>query len=549
MGFKIPAHVPAADCRILPLQNKREMANAPFEGTFQHKVQQVAADLKTFRLTDETGYLHQTELGQRIRVVLDEALKMKIFFSDEAQSLFTISDEIKKHNRHEHIIWESLTTEQKAFVQKLAPLTEAPGAEIEPEIFAPDFYNQKIDGVYNFGAGRLFKVTHVQKDQEHDCLVFPLTNHPGFAVYRPDVHVHFERETHLRNEAENEVFQEDGTVKNLGRMNELFKVKSKMDSSESKMQLMLMYRFYVQSIHESLGLPVVKSCAIDQKGKWEIRTRENPITFSNIDFKALSDAQIDQMAQDIFKHFQVEREWNLDILGTNVMTTFALHAGKVVLHHWPVMPKLLTEDVKVRHEKFFAQLAHHPQIHEKVLALYNKNNQWLSVEGKENKTSLVDLTFKIFKGIPEYLPIEEKSFDTHIQAQIIVDSQIAVEIAFKDKFFDLLQSYIYSLSFPTTESLVEIAQKMIDELFKANNFNNYFIKADGFKHIKEHFMLRVGNAILDELDGSALKCPHLLPFLQIASKFKIDIADILHNRLVAYTKAQMPALLQNAIKV
>ncbi len=584
-------HHAATDCRLISHSKKDTLARTKFEGDFSTRVQNLAAELKTFRYEDDSCSDYFNVLVNRVETIVDEALGKTAFTTEETQALYIVSDEVKKHNRRPHTMWESLNKTQQQFIQKLSPLTEPPAGiirdEIDPLYF--DCNKDMQENVYNFGGGRLFKVSRIGGAVKQECAEFLLTNHPGQSLCFPHKSVVDDSYREMLREAESEIFLQNGSVHNIGRLGELFPIDSllkeikenwKIDNHlltrGDKNRLLMLYRFYVQSIHESLGIPVVKASAIDSKGRWEIRSSNMPIALSKMDFTQFDDAQLKLMAQDIVKHFQVEREWNLKIFGDKIEDLFSMHEGKMVLTRWPTLPRQITEDIDGRHYKILQELSKYPALHAKVKEVLQKAEKPAlprNVEIPEsfhtdfnscinftnlhtlvtvNTTPLSSLIRPLFMDVPKK-GTKATSFNiSRKNALQIAETQINNGKRFKERFYVELSDYLKTLDAPMSKSLSEIAKERLEAILNSNNFTGYYFasnmdKKDGFSSPIEYLMLRLADDISQEIeslayDDNGLKILCRSPF-QGDMCFNDSIVSLLHDKMVEQTKIKLPSKL------
>lgn len=302
-------------------------------------------------------------------------------------SVATFADKLKKRHFENHTIWNSLDVNQKALLDKLTPFYLAP-TEDNSLTFKPDSTLLASDKPYDFGDRAFIAVTQFKTGR---IIWFDLRNQPGAKLGKPCEPVASEVE--LIDELEGKIVTE-----NLGRLGEIFNLgiwKTCFISSdhfydlgslksEKKAQLQEMYRFYWQSIVETLGLPVAKPIAVSSEGEWLVKSKEQFTTpLSEVSTKDLSPATIKKLAEDIHSHLIVELKHNINILGLldSVDIFGVTEAGRCVVDVLKPLPAFFGmnyERLLQRHQNFLTQLGKIPALQMAVQELYTKSMKEVS---------------------------------------------------------------------------------------------------------------------------------------------------------------------------
>lgn len=312
----------------------------------------------------------------------------------------TFADKLKKRYFENHTIWNSLDNNQKNLLDKLAPLYQSPDAD-DSVVFRPDSTLLAPNRSYDFGDRAFIAVTQFKVGS---TVWFDLRNHPGAKLGKPCDSM----------PSEVEFVDENGLVAaNLGRLGDIFKLEKwkvcfiisdqfydlGSNKSQGKAQLQEMYRFYWQSMVETLGLPVAKPIAVSSEGEWLIKSKEQFTTpLSEIDLKELPPASIKKLAEDIHRHLLVEQKYNINILGLlDSLDVFGVTGdGKCVVDMLKPLPaffEMNAEGLARRHQNFLNLLGKFPALQNAVQELYTGSLKEVS-EYKSYIQSLSD-----FKGL------------------------------------------------------------------------------------------------------------------------------------------------------
>lgn len=283
----------------------------------------------------EKNFELKTKVMEAVNVMTKFSSDVSIFFQQHifADDLSPIASRNLKLLKHENV---------NPFFSPQQNKLPFPLKYVSKPLKKPEFVD--------FGDGQIFYVADGE-DLGFKYL-FNLPNHEGFKICKT---TGIKNINDLKIIQRFKLMQEFFDIETLGNQLE----DSSVDDQDKELilsQILVLHNEYRKLLMDALGLSVDLAIHTSKTGEWQIQQDLSHTPLQSLDLAKLKEGEIDQIAADIKRYFNLEKLYGIDLLGKLPLFVdepiFELFSGHAVIKESAELPEFLDEDVNVRHEGF-----------------------------------------------------------------------------------------------------------------------------------------------------------------------------------------------------